>query len=257
MNTSARLGFVIEDAKQSDSTTLYIFDVIGDPYEGKTSGQFSKELSAVRTPVINLIVDSPGGTVDDMLAMYHSLKAHPAYVNSYVIGGAHSSASVLVQAADKRHIAPHASMTIHEAHALPLGTTAADLRAAADYLESASNTIATIYSERSGKPAEEWRAMMLANGGTIGTTFIGKDAVSNGLADAVALPATNYTPLELVAQRLIPGRVAAQVETTAEATKPVDFKEALEAARLARTSATLQQLLEDQKPLTAALKGVL
>lgn len=196
----SRLGFAIEAAAKG-AANLYLFDVIGDPYEGKTAGQFVKELSGIRASEINLVIDSPGGSVDDAVAMYSALKAHPARVNGYVIGGAHSSASFVFQAADTRRVAQQASMTIHEGHALAHGT-AADMKATAELLENASQMIAGIYAERAGGTVEEWRARMQANGGSLGTTFIGEEIVSNGLADAIGLPSFNFTPLQLVAQRV-------------------------------------------------------
>lgn len=199
----ARLAFAIEAANKEAVANLYLFDVIGDPFDGITSGQFVKDLSAIRAPQINLIIDSPGGAVDDAVAMYSALKAHPAKVHGYVIGGAHSSASFVFQAADVRYVSEVASMTIHEGHAPTFGT-AADHAAAAEMLDAASNMIAGIYAERAGGTAEEWRSRMKANGGTLGTTYIGKDIVTNGLADAVGLPAFNFTPLQMVAQRVAP-----------------------------------------------------
>ena len=195
----SRLAFAIEAAK-SDTANLYLFDVIGDPFEGKTAGQFVKELSAIKASEINLVIDSPGGSVDDAVAMYSALKAHPAKVNGYVIGGAHSSASFVFQAADTRRVAEQASMTIHEGHAIAHGT-AADMKATAELLENASQMIAGIYASRAGGTVEEWRARMQANGGSLGTTYIGEEIVANGLADAIGLPTFNYTPLQMVAQR--------------------------------------------------------
>jgi ATP-dependent protease ClpP protease subunit len=198
-STQARLAWAIEAASQSEAV-LYLFDAIGDPYEGVTSGQFVRELAKIKAADVYLLIDSPGGAVDDALAMYNALKAHPARIHGYVLGGAHSSASVVLQAADVRNIAPQASIVIHEAHAPAFGT-AADYRAAADMLERTSQMIASVYAERGGGTPEEWRARMTANGGSIGSIFIGAEAVVAGLADAVGVPTRNFTPLQIVAQR--------------------------------------------------------
>lgn len=247
MDKPARLGWRVENATAKGEADVYVYDVIGDPWgDGTLASDFVRELNALDVNQINLHVNSPGGFVNDAIAMYNALLGHRAQVTAYIDGSADSAASFLVQAADKRIIAKNASMTIHEGHALVMGN-AADMRAAADQLDESSNNIADIYASRAGGTVADWRERMLANGGTQGTTYRGQAAVDVGLADEVGIHARNR----------VPGRVAAQVEPTSEATKPVDFKEALEAARIARTSATLQQLLEDQKPLTAALKGVL
>jgi ATP-dependent protease ClpP protease subunit len=208
----SRLAFVVEDAaKPSDAANLYLFDLIGDPFAGMTSGQFIKELSKVRSSVINLVIDSPGGNVDDAVAMYSALKAHPAKVHGYVIGGAHSAASFVFQAADVRNVSKHASMTIHEGHGGIEGT-AAQHRAAAEMLEAASQMIASIYAERAGGTVDEWRERMQANGGELGTTYIGEDIVANGLADAIGMPSFNFTPLKMVAQRVGQSSEAVEID---------------------------------------------
>jgi ATP-dependent protease ClpP protease subunit len=201
VNSRASLAWAIEAAAKPTEQNLYLFDIIGDPYDGVTSGQFVKQLASVKANTINLIIDSPGGSVDDALAMFNALKAHPATINGFVIGGAHSAASFVFQAADKRNVAPQAALTIHEAHAPVMGN-AKDMRAAADLMDAASQAIAQIYQERGGGTVEAWRELMQANGGTLGSTFVGQEAVAVGLADAVSLPTFNYTPLKLVAQRV-------------------------------------------------------
>lgn len=239
-----RLGFAIE-AAAPNAANLYLFDIIGDPYDGVTSGQFIKELSQVRASTINLVIDSPGGAVDDAIAMYSALKAHPANINGYVVGGAHSAASLVLQAATTRTIAPQASIMIHEAHA-PVFGSAASMRAAADMLEATSAMIAGVYAERAGGTVDEWRARMLANGGDMGSTFIGKEAVTVGLVDGVGLPSFNFTPLQMVAQRV------ATPETPP--VPAIDLAAAMVAARLESRAPSLQQLLEEyqKQPLTAA-----
>lgn len=244
MDKPARLSWRIENAKAKGEADLYVYDVIGDPWgEGTNASDFVRELNALDVDVINLHVNSPGGFVNDALAMYNALIGHRAEVRAYVDGSADSAASFLVQAANKRVIAKNASMTIHEGHAFAMGP-ASTMRAVAAVLDATSENIASIYADRAGGTVAEWRNRMLANGGTMGTTYRGQAAVDIGLADEVGIHARNQM-----------GRIAAQ--TSPEQPAPViDFAEAIRAARLESPAPTLRQLLEQEPtPLSQSLKG--
>ena len=245
MDKPARLSWRIENAKAKGEADLYVYDVIGDPWgEGTNASDFVRELNALDVDRINLHINSPGGFVNDALAMYNALIGHRAWVDGYIEGSGDSAASFLFQAANRRFIAKNASMTIHEGHAYVMGP-AITLRAVADELDAASENIASIYAERAGGTVQEWRDRMLANGGSMGTTYRGQAAVDIGLADEVGIHARNQM-----------GRIAAQA--TPEPPEPTalvtELRTALDAARLVTAAPTLQQLLEQhqKEPLTAA-----
>lgn len=169
-----------------------IFDVIGDPWgDGVSAADFVKELRALKVERINFYINSPGGYVNDALAMFNAIKAHPAETYGYVVGAADSAASFVFQAMDHRFMAANASMFIHRAQGLAIGDED-DAEALRVMLHESSQVIAGMYAERAGGTADEWLERMGAgNSARRGTQYRGKEAVDIGLADEVGLHSTN------------------------------------------------------------------
>lgn len=176
----ARDWFLFEN--KADATDLYIYDAIY-PDDGFSGGvgaaAFQEQLNGVKTPQINLFLNSPGGLVHEGVTIYNALKSHPATVNVTVQGIAASIASVIAQAGDTIQMAGGSMMMIHQAYGMVLGN-AADMRKTAEALDKMTSSIAGIYSARSGKDASHWLALMEAE-----TWFGDQEAVAAGLADAV------------------------------------------------------------------------
>ena len=65
---------------------------------------------------INFYINSPGGAVDDTLALYDTMRFISAPVSTYCIGRAYSGGAVLLAAGEKgrRFILPHAKVMIHQ-----------------------------------------------------------------------------------------------------------------------------------------------
>jgi ATP-dependent protease ClpP protease subunit len=164
--------------------SVYLYDMIGE--WGVTAQDFVNDLRSVSAPAIDLHVSCEGGEVIDGLAMYESLRTHPAQITAYVDGIAASAASFVIQAANKIIMAPRAKLMIHDAHGVVMGN-ARDMLAMATLLDSLSDTIADIYAERSGGTRAQWRAAMAAaQGGPDGSWYDAQEAVDAGLADEVA-----------------------------------------------------------------------
>lgn len=159
-------------------TLVSIYDEIG--FFGVSAGDFLAELAGVDGD-LDVHLNSPGGDVFDAIAIYNQLKARKGNVSVTVDGLAASAASFIAQAASPGMLkmAPHATMMIHDGFAAGIGN-AADMRELADQLDAASDNIAAIYAERSGKPAAYWRAKMQAT-----TWYKDQEAVDDGLADGV------------------------------------------------------------------------
>lgn len=168
-----------------------IFDVIGDPWgDGVNASDFVAELRSLNVERINFHINSPGGYVNDAIAMYNAVRSHPAETFGYVIGAADSAASFLLQAMGTRVIAKNASMFIHPAQGLVFGN-AHDATEMATVLQEQSENIASIYAERAGGDADEWLARMDAGrSGHRGTNYRGKGAVDVGLCDEVGISET-------------------------------------------------------------------
>lgn len=167
------------DATETAPAQVSIYDEIG--FFGVTASDFVKDLAGV-TGSLDLHLNCPGGDVFDAVAIYNSLKQHQdGIVAVYVDGLAASAASFIAQAADPGNlfIAKNASMMIHDAFGMGIGNSA-DMRQLADLLDQQSENIASIYADRSGRPAAEFRAAMKSE-----SWYVGQQAVDAGLADSV------------------------------------------------------------------------
>ena len=74
---------------------------------------------------INLYINSPGGAVDDTLALYGTMQFISSKVATYCIGRAYSGGAVLLCAGTpgRRFILPHAKVMIHQPYGGVTGQT--------------------------------------------------------------------------------------------------------------------------------------
>lgn len=223
MNPSSWFEF---NAVSVDTVSVRIYGEIG--FGGVTAGDFLSELDMVGAPNLQVHLNSPGGSVDDGIAIYNGLISHPATVETHVDAAAYSIASVIAQAGDKRVMAPHSRMMVHNAMAMGMGY-ASDFEQIAAHLRETSAMIADIYAEKSGKSAKYWLDKMDAE-----TRFTDRQAVSEGLADQVGR-ATNLEAF----------KVAANFDWTKFTNHSSDFKAEIEAALAeAEQQPDMQELIE-------------
>ena len=156
-----------------------IYDEIG--YFGVTAKDFIRDLDAVDGD-LDLHISSPGGDIIDGVNIYQALMDRPGSVAVTVDSLAASIASVIAMAASpgKLTMAPKATMMIHEGWGMCVGN-AKDMTDTAALLDKMSDNIASIYSDRTGKPASQWRNAMREE-----TWYSAQEAVDAGLADKVA-----------------------------------------------------------------------
>lgn len=172
-----------EETEEVEEATaeVFIYDEIGGSF-GVDAAEFVKDLSAITAPSIKVRINSPGGSVFDSIAIYNALVMHPAYITTYVDSLAASGASIVAMAGDECVMMVGSQLMIHDALGVEMGN-AADMRAMADFLDQQSMNIATIYANKAGGEATDWRALMLAE-----TWFGAQEAVDAGLSDTVYKP---------------------------------------------------------------------
>ncbi|MDP6479550.1 MAG: ATP-dependent Clp protease proteolytic subunit [Phycisphaerales bacterium] len=102
---------------------------------------------------INFYINSPGGSVDDTLALYDTMRFISSEVATYCIGRAYSGGAVLLAAGQKgqRHILPHAKVMIHQPYGGVTGQTS-DVKIQAEQIVKAKETLNRILAEHCGKP---------------------------------------------------------------------------------------------------------
>lgn len=182
--TNANRWYRIENLVDRPSTAaIYIYDVIGctcwwdDECRCTTAKNLIDELQGLRVDNLHIHINSPGGEVDDGIAIYNTLRNHSARKTTFIDSLAASAASFIALAADEVVIALTGQVMIHDASTIAIGD-AAELRQTADLLDRYSDNIAGIYSRKSGKTVDEFRELMRAE-----TWFTGAEAVEAGLAD--------------------------------------------------------------------------
>ncbi|MFO0856682.1 MAG: ATP-dependent Clp protease proteolytic subunit [Phycisphaerales bacterium] len=130
---------------------------------------------------INLYINSPGGAVDDTLAIFDTMRFLTSPVNTYCIGRAYSGGSVLLAAGakGKRYILPHAKVMIHQPYGGITGQ-AEDIRIQAEQIIKMKQELIRILSECTGKSTDDVRRDSERD-----KFFSAEEAVAYGLADEV------------------------------------------------------------------------
>ena len=197
-----------------EAADVFVFNEIG--FGGITAQAFIDDLRGISAGRINLHLNSPGGEVFEGIAIYNSLKEHPANVTVYVDALAASIASVIAMAGDKIVMARHSSMMIHEAHGVAMGD-AETMNQMAERLDIVSDQIASIYQERvPGSKTTTWRNRMRAE-----SWYTAEEAVTAGLADEVGPPSGIKNCFDMTKFKNAPQ--TEDQEGTAPAEEPEDF----------------------------------
>lgn len=167
-------------AARNNAAEIFIYDVIGDPWDGTTAKQFAKDLKALgAVSELRVFINSPGGSVFDGHAIYNQLARHKARKLVNIDGIAASIASVVAMAGDEISIAANGMMMIHDPWTLGFGN-AEDFRKLADTLDKIGGTILDTYVARTGTDADRIAAMMREE-----TWLDARDAVDLGFADSI------------------------------------------------------------------------
>ena len=109
-----------------------------------------------RNSEISLYVNSPGGSVDDTMAIYDTIRFVSSPVATYCIGRAQSGAAVILAAGTKgkRYALPHAKVMLHQPWGGVSGQ-AADIKIQAEEILKAKTMINGILAEHTGQPIEK------------------------------------------------------------------------------------------------------
>ncbi|MFG0304892.1 MAG: ClpP family protease [Phycisphaerales bacterium JB040] len=134
-----------------------------------------------RSQEINLYINSPGGAVDDTLALYDTMRFLSSPVSTYCIGRAYSGAALLLTAGTKgkRYCLPHAKVMIHQPYGGVTGQ-AADIKIQAEQIIKSKNELTKIIAECSGQDIERVREDSERD-----KYFTAEEAKAYGLVDEV------------------------------------------------------------------------
>ncbi len=137
---------------------------------------------------IALYINSPGGEMSSMMAIYDTMQHVKPEVATTCIGLAASAAAVLLAAGapGKRSVLPHARVLIHQPH-LPgggLGGQASDIAIHAQEIVRQKEEMHAVLSRHTGKPID-----VVERDTDRDRWLTAVQAVDYGLADAVMAPA--------------------------------------------------------------------
>ena len=105
---------------------------------------------------ISLYINSPGGSVDDTMAIYDTMRFINSPVATYCIGKAQSGAAIVLAAGTegKRHSLPHAKIMLHQPWGGITGQ-ASDIKIQAEEILKAKAMINELLSKHTGQPVEK------------------------------------------------------------------------------------------------------
>lgn len=134
--------------------------------EGVTFNSVTEFIDALPADddTIELLINSPGGSVAEGWAIVDKLRATGKLITATIEGQCASMASVILLAASERKALPHATLLIHNPYfpefTLADSYDAEDLRKLADSLDADTRKILDFYEERTGASREELAALM-------------------------------------------------------------------------------------------------
>lgn len=173
------------DGKSADvfiygEITKYAWEEYGEV----SSITFKSELDELGddVEVINLYINSPGGSVFEAMAIIAMLQRHPAKIISHVDGVAASCASVIPMISEKVIMPANSLMMIHHAMTGAWGN-AAQLRKAADDVERISQSMCQYYLDKAGEKldSDTLNEMLKED-----TWLTAEQALEIGLCDEIA-----------------------------------------------------------------------
>lgn len=160
---------------------IWLYDQVGEGWFGGMSAKtFVAEMQNLgKVDIINLHINSPGGSVFEGVAIYNSLNSHPARIEVDVDSVAASIASLIAMSGDEIRMAANSMMMIHDPMGVTVGS-AQDMRKTAELLDQVKGVIALTYANRTGKKETEISDMM-----TEETWMTAAEAEDMGFADIV------------------------------------------------------------------------
>lgn len=213
----------------SDVHKLYIYDDVSEygtfdwwtwEYtESETSAEFFRKALAEipESAVIELHINSYGGSVKEGIAIYNQLKQKKCKeIVAYIDGFAYSIASIIMQAADRRIMGLGTSLLIHNMW-LSVAGNANELRKAADDLDVLMESNRQIYMERVNITEDELIEMLNNE-----TYLTPEKAVEMGFADEVG---KIDTPVPDMTQQLQEQLAQMRREMTAQKTFREEMKQ--------------------------------
>lgn len=164
----------------------YVLNIVGEIGKKVTADSIRAELTRAGSGPITVKINSSGGSVQEGVSIYESLRSREAPVTVEVVGWALSIASVIAMAGNSIRIAPTGLLMLHNPWMSCTGN-AAEMRKTAETLDVVRNSMLKAYT-RCGQTKEQILSWLDSE-----TWFDSDEAIAYGLADGT----TATTPDEL------------------------------------------------------------
>jgi ATP-dependent protease ClpP protease subunit len=157
----------------------------GDDSDSVTLSSVVRQLSEIPmdTEEIDVRINSDGGSVAQGIGIAKALKQHPARIHTIIEGAAFSIAGYIACSGDRRTIDPEGVFHIHGPRVGVEVGTIAEHESNLQQLQTATNAMATLYSEVTGKPVEEIKRMLETD-----KFYSAEEAVVEGFATEIGEP---------------------------------------------------------------------
>ena len=184
MATGRVYEFYITDDIQPDGRRFNYDTYTWERVESNTSQRyFVENLKDVKEgDIVNLYINSMGGSVKEALGIYSALRRCPATVVAYIDGFAASAASIIAMAASKVVMPRNTTMMVHNAAWAVYGNSK-DLRKSADDLDIINAAMLQSYIVKAGGKLTQEKLEELTDGET---WLSAEECIQYGLADEYA-----------------------------------------------------------------------
>ncbi len=139
-----------------ESRVVFLFGEITQASAARVMMQMLYLADQKKGQDINFYINSPGGLVDDTLAIYDTMNFISSKVATYCVGRAYSGAALLLAAGEpgRRSILPHAKVMIHQPYGGVTGQSA-DIQIQAQQIIRDKQLLNQILSSHTGRPIEQ------------------------------------------------------------------------------------------------------
>jgi ATP-dependent protease ClpP protease subunit len=208
----------------ADTGEIFLYDTIGpSQFFGMETGMIDaasvqNALAEIGNKKVLLRINSPGGVVDEGIAIYNLLERHPAGVDVSIDALAASAASFVALVGNTVTIAKNGAVMIHKPMMGMFGNSV-EMRKGAELLDTYEARIMSMYEGKVKLPVDELTAALEAE-----TWYTAKEAVDAGFADKVGNPtATNQAIVPVGMYSKTPNNFLKRKPET-EAVKHVDAR---------------------------------
>jgi len=152
---TARREMTLEE-RLAEERIVFLWGEISPNTAGGLIMRLLELQSQSRDRDIHLYINSPGGSVDDTLAIYDTMQYMTCDVATYCVGQAASGAAMILAAGakDKRYALPHSKVMIHQPWGGVSGQ-ASDIQIQAEEILKAKRLLNELLAKHTGRDVEQ------------------------------------------------------------------------------------------------------